>query len=616
MTKTISAIICFLVFSQSAFSATYYIATSGSDSNTSTQAQSKSTPWAHRPGCASATSNAAAYVPQPGDRFIYKGGDVWPAATFPCMMDNGGSGGASGNPIYDGVDKTWFDAITGTVNTVGTSVTWVSGVRSFGDFFALCVNGSMIAGAQITINGTIYSVASACTNPQSITLSSSAGTQTGVSFSINYWTFPMMNAGGTYPGTKTSFSNAIFEYGYAPHWILDSIEITGFYVSNTSGVLAGMVTCNNGSTCVDGEAKGFFIHGWNHAAAPATTEGIAGFYWNGQNNNTSSIHDGVIDGFDVVEADCSHALALPCHSGEGSQNGPGIVYNSYLAHLSNALNVNVTGDWIVHDNHIVDIQCDYDGVTHANIMQTTASEANTYIYNNLVNGIGGCNSPFTPSAQSNSVNYFFNNVYANQNASNNQVWNFVGAGVVNNMQWYGFNNIYEAGPDSGTPSANPFEIDISSTNSVFTLINNQGITTAGTIYRTIGSGSSYTLTNTNNLLNSLSYWNANGYTLAQTQPFSPTSTSSPTVGAGTSIAAICSGIANSAAKTACSSSTSNGASEVPGYGGYVTFGTLSTPVLRSSTPDAGAYQYASAPSGLAGTLLPGTTLLPGATVLQ
>src|SRR5579885_2327833 len=58
----------FFLIPASAFAQhTYYISkATGSDSNTATQAQSKSTPWAHLPGMPSCTSNCASYRPQGG----------------------------------------------------------------------------------------------------------------------------------------------------------------------------------------------------------------------------------------------------------------------------------------------------------------------------------------------------------------------------------------------------------------------------------------------------------------------------------------------------------------------------------------------------------------------
>ena len=79
---------------------TYYISTSGSDNNTSTQAQSQSTPWAHVPGQSGAVNNAAAYVPVAGDKFVLKGGDIWTGSGAALVISHNGS---SGNPIYYGV---------------------------------------------------------------------------------------------------------------------------------------------------------------------------------------------------------------------------------------------------------------------------------------------------------------------------------------------------------------------------------------------------------------------------------------------------------------------------------------------------------------------------------
>lgn len=85
---------------------TYYISQStGSDSNTSTQAQSKSTPWAHLPGMINCAANCASYSPVAGDRFILKGGDTWGTASLRVTWRWSGT---AANRIYIGVDQTWF----------------------------------------------------------------------------------------------------------------------------------------------------------------------------------------------------------------------------------------------------------------------------------------------------------------------------------------------------------------------------------------------------------------------------------------------------------------------------------------------------------------------------
>jgi hypothetical protein len=86
---------------------TYYISKStGSDSNPTTQAQSKSTPWQHFPGMASCASNCKSYTPVAGDTFILMGCDTWVSTDLPVLWNWSGS---SGNPITITVDKTWYN---------------------------------------------------------------------------------------------------------------------------------------------------------------------------------------------------------------------------------------------------------------------------------------------------------------------------------------------------------------------------------------------------------------------------------------------------------------------------------------------------------------------------
>lgn len=101
------AFIGLLFFSTSAFAQhTYYISKAlGSDSNTSAQAQSQSTPWAHMPGMAGCTSNCASYTPVAGDRFILRGGDTWVANDLGVNWRWSGNANAR---IYIGVDQSWY----------------------------------------------------------------------------------------------------------------------------------------------------------------------------------------------------------------------------------------------------------------------------------------------------------------------------------------------------------------------------------------------------------------------------------------------------------------------------------------------------------------------------
>ena len=87
--------------SMGASAATYYIDyVAGSDTN---DGKSTATPWRAHPFMACRMGGT--YTHAAGDRFIFKGGSVWPAACFEMAIR---VGGVSGTPDYYGVDKSWF----------------------------------------------------------------------------------------------------------------------------------------------------------------------------------------------------------------------------------------------------------------------------------------------------------------------------------------------------------------------------------------------------------------------------------------------------------------------------------------------------------------------------
>src|ERR1700719_1981182 len=70
---------------------------SGNDGNSGAD---KAHPWKHLPGMSggasggsdACTSNCAAQVPKPGDKYILKGGVVWPFTVFPLTWSSVWSG--------------------------------------------------------------------------------------------------------------------------------------------------------------------------------------------------------------------------------------------------------------------------------------------------------------------------------------------------------------------------------------------------------------------------------------------------------------------------------------------------------------------------------------------
>jgi len=229
----------------------YYVDSgAGSDSHTQTQAKSKSTPWAHQPYMANFTGS---YTHTAGDCFVFKGGSTWSNASFPLKV---AASGISTAPDYYGVDVTWWSGTnSGVVNTSGTQVTRVSGAPFQSQ------NTSWVSGS-ITINSFVYTIASV-QSPKLLTLTSSAGTQSGVAYSNSLFKRPIFNSGGT----AVSGSNIEFDMSTnAVNWItVDNIEWTGHYWNgvsafNTNNTIDGDVGSSNGFVIENNWA-----HGWSHA---------------------------------------------------------------------------------------------------------------------------------------------------------------------------------------------------------------------------------------------------------------------------------------------------------------------------------------------------------------
>src|SRR5258708_16478334 len=89
---------------------TFYIDyASGSNTNNGT---SKSTPWKTHPymqtsSACTGTGSGPTYSHVAGDRFIFKGGVIWPAACFQLAI---GTGGFSSASDFFGVDQTGVSA--------------------------------------------------------------------------------------------------------------------------------------------------------------------------------------------------------------------------------------------------------------------------------------------------------------------------------------------------------------------------------------------------------------------------------------------------------------------------------------------------------------------------
>jgi hypothetical protein len=105
----------------------FYISAAGADTNSGT---SEATPWLHAPGMPACSSTCASTTPAAGNGFIFRGGDTWHKGSGSPGTGRGwtwGQSGTGGNPIYIGVDLTWFSGssfarpILNEDNTIRTS---------------------------------------------------------------------------------------------------------------------------------------------------------------------------------------------------------------------------------------------------------------------------------------------------------------------------------------------------------------------------------------------------------------------------------------------------------------------------------------------------------------
>jgi hypothetical protein len=102
-----------LLSTSGAWATNYYIDwVNGSDINNGI---TRSTPWKHAPGMNGCANNCLAYQTAhsdpmgtngAGDQFILKGGVTWPNAALSWVWTYGS--GTEANPIYFGVDQTWY----------------------------------------------------------------------------------------------------------------------------------------------------------------------------------------------------------------------------------------------------------------------------------------------------------------------------------------------------------------------------------------------------------------------------------------------------------------------------------------------------------------------------
>jgi hypothetical protein len=496
----------------------YYVAAGGSDSNSGT---SESSPWLHSPGMANCSANCAAVALSAGIGVIFRGGDTWhfgnsgatPYAGVVTTCANNGDNAAglclddinatTGNPIYYGVDKTWF-----------TGGSWARPILTADN--SLCNSGT---------RGTL---------PDGATCTGTTDSYGQPSYYVSSCPYQIGN------------SNNLVDVGFSKYVIADNFELTGLCLNhvgqpggydsyfNYSGAQAPIYLTNN------------YIHGASHLryAAPNGQPGCTGstvcislnaFY--GSVNNGSVGETVTFNVVDFSDSDPVGENLCQC----GFYN---VSYNAFR-YTTQALPQTLH---TFHDN----LYEYFFENGHSNLIESKES-SNAAIYNNLFRHVenllssgGGVFLWFGP--QTGVTDYVFDNVAYDIGAL--EYFNMGGVGLTtNNGNYTIFNNTFQTNVNQPILRCGPPTGTVLDTNNHY-----------------VDDGSSYILscnpTTTTSLLMTNAKATSDGYTSSQTYSYSPASSGSPTVGAGTNEqSSYCNTLSGSsdsliqAAGTACQSDT-------------------------------------------------------------
>ena len=319
----------------------YFDIAGGADSNTGT---SENSPQAHLPGMADYTGSL---VPTAATGFILKGGDTWPNASFPITW---ASSGASGSPIYIGVDKAWY---------AGSS--WTRPVFNAG--------GSLIA-----------------THNNFVRMSGGGGGYTtwdNIEFTGYTWSGSAAYGEATFicagACSGNSVTNVTITNNYFHHWNHGAATSDGLYIllgNTNSPYMSGSVISSNVFDNSDGDTEsGAALYGWSGTI----TDNIL-------KNTTNGI--------------------LIIGGGEVGANNIGPINSSFDPSVHENCIESLGGSsptWYIHDNIC------HDGAVGEASMLGNNGETD-YVWNNLIYNWQGNSYHFAQNSSQNiTAMYFWNN---------------------------------------------------------------------------------------------------------------------------------------------------------------------------------------------------------------
>jgi hypothetical protein len=416
-------------------------------------------------------------------------------------------------------------------------------------------------------------------------------------YSGSSWTRPILNGGGSQIGS-TATSN-IFLNIYGAYTTIDNFEFTGGYWLSSASYGSNTYINTQGTAYLD--IKNCYFHGWSNQSS--TVDSGTAVDQNTNGNPGTVIEQNVVDGSDTAAVMADPSCTAAC-LGSLAAFWYGPIYRNNV--------VNQTANGFVGDaqefsgNLIENIRVSIGG-NHENGFENNSDPCSTGLlfFNNVLRHTTAVNIWIAPQAGC-VPSYGFNNVTYNTPAGNVMDWAYSLDTAGTGGKFYMFNNTVECGPNG---NASQVCAGCYPTSGVCVFENNYLITSASPAINACNSN----CTIFTDLVQTQAVANNNGYTTAETFGFSPTSGSSPTVGAGTNASSLCSAIGAvlASAGTACQ----NGTSYAVAYNSTTHTVSIpgSTPTARPSSGawDIGAYQFGGAgpntsqpqpPTGLTATV--------------
>ena len=341
-----------ILIAHSASATTYYIDyANGSDSNNGT---SKTTPWQHAPGMTGCAANCAGYFKfgRAGDQIILKGCVTWPIAVMPWSWytNDGLPSGTAANPIYIGVDKTWWDS-----SVAGCSSSWNRPIFNFGglaenDPTAILFN----FGGAIYVTLDNFEVTGALCKSGFLSRTNVGTTVFYYGISTNLSVKNMFVHGwSNFPPTifttaTIANGSAILNLQTSVDKLLSGVSAPIFVGEPVQLLPAGSVlpVISNGPVITAVGANSVTVNAAAMNGSCASTPCVVqvGYDYcktaDGESNAGnvgSTFEESVVDGFDTpeVQADPSCATVKCIASGIGIFHGPPIIRNNVFRYLSN-----------------------------------------------------------------------------------------------------------------------------------------------------------------------------------------------------------------------------------------------------------------------------------------